>query len=65
MAFSLSPNFDWIESRSKKRATKNASVAPMLDANETMTTPQISPKMAPATSVMMAAPGRDNAVTAM
>ena len=37
----------------------------MVDANETMITPQISPKIAPATSVMMAAPGNDKAVTAI
>ena len=41
-----------------------ASVAPMLEAKDTSSVPTPSPKMAPASSVMMAAPGSDSAVTA-
>jgi hypothetical protein len=47
-----------------KRAARNASVAPMLDANDTITVPQSRPKMAPPASVMMVAPGSDSAVAA-
>ncbi len=36
----------------------------MLDANETITVPASRPKIAPAASVMIAAPGSDSAVTA-
>ncbi len=36
----------------------------MVEANDTMTVPQRTPKMAPATSVMRAAPGSDSPVTA-
>ena len=36
----------------------------MVEAKETITVPQSSPKMAPATSVRMAAPGSDSPVTA-
>jgi hypothetical protein len=41
-----------------------ASVAPMLLAKLASTVPTSRPKMAPASSVMMAAPGRLSAVTA-
>ena len=41
-----------------------ASVAPIEEANETITVPQASPKMAPAASVMMTAPGSESPVTA-
>ena len=41
----------------------NARVAPIDEAKETMTVPQNTPKIAPPTSVMTAAPGRDRAVT--
>ena len=50
--------------RSTKRDIKKANVAPMLDANDTITVPQPRPKMAPPASVMMAAPGSDKAVAA-
>jgi hypothetical protein len=43
---------------------RKARLAPIVDANETMTVPRSSPKMAPAPSVMIAAPGSDSAVTA-
>ena len=45
------------------RATQ-ASVAPSVDANETTMVPSTRPNPAPAASVMMAAPGSDNAVMA-
>ena len=64
IAASLSPNLLWIESRSTKREVRNASVAPSEEAKETITVPHTSPKMAPATSVMIAAPGSDKPVTA-
>ena len=57
-------NFVCTQSRNKRRDTKNASVAPMLEANDTITVPQSRPKMAPAAKVMIAAPGRDRPVTA-
>ena len=38
-------------------------VAPMVDAKETMTVPQSTPKMAPPTRVITAAPGSDSPVT--
>ncbi len=41
-----------------------ASVAPSVEANDTMTVPQTRPKTAPPASVMMAAPGSDKAVMA-
>ncbi len=63
MAFSRSANRFWTVSCNKKRATTNASVAPMVEAKETTTTPVIKPKNAPPASVMIAAPGRDRAVT--
>ena len=36
----------------------------MLDANDTISVPASTPKMAPPAKVMMAAPGSDKAVTA-
>ena len=51
-------------SRSRKRAVRNASVAPMLDANDTISKPQPRPKIAPPASVTMVAPGSESAVTA-
>ena len=50
--------------RSTKRALRKASVAPTLAANETISVPQPSPKMAPPASVKIAAPGMDSAVVA-
>ena len=41
-----------------------ASVAPRLEAKDTTSVPTHRPKMAPPSSVMMAAPGSDSAVTA-
>ncbi len=61
---SLSPNFAWTQSRSKKREARKASVAPIVEAKETMTVPQSRPKTAPPASVRMAAPGSDSPVTA-
>ena len=63
MGFSLSPNFACTQSRSRKRDARKASVAPIEDAKDTMTVPQRRPKSAPATSVRMAAPGSESAVT--
>ena len=54
----------WMLSRSTKRAARKAKVAPMLEANETISRPQPSPKSAPPASVRIVAPGNDNAVTA-
>ena len=48
-----------------KREARKASVAPIEDANETMSVPQTSPNTAPAMSVMTAAPGSDNALRKM
>ena len=43
---------------------KNASVAPMVEANEITMTPVARPKIAPPANVRIAAPGSDAAVTA-
>ena len=64
MVASLSPNLPWMESRSTNRAIRKASVAPNVEANDTITVPHTSPKMAPAASVMTVAPGKESAVTA-
>ena len=48
-----------------KRETRNAKVAPIDDAKETRTVPQSRPNSAPPAKVITAAPGSDNAVTAM
>jgi len=61
----LSPKRRWTVSRNRPRATRKASVAPMVEANETMTVPQSNPNSAPPTSVITAAPGSDRAVTAI
>ena len=63
MGFNLSPNLFCTQSRSKKREVKNASVAPMLEANDTRIVPHSSPKIAPPASVMIAAPGSERPVT--
>ncbi len=42
---------------------RKASRAPRLEAKLTMSKPQARPKMAPAASVMTAAPGNEKAVT--
>jgi hypothetical protein len=47
-----------------KRDARKAMVAPIDDANETMTVPHSSPNMAPPTSVRIAAPGSDRPATA-
>ena len=52
------------QSRSRKRALKNARVAPTDEANDTISRPVAKPKMAPPAKVRMAAPGSDSAVTA-
>ncbi|MGD9139111.1 MAG: hypothetical protein PVH42_20270 [Desulfobacterales bacterium] len=48
----------------EKRETQIARVAPILLGNDTMTSPTQLPNRAPAVRVMMAAPGRESAVTA-
>ena len=48
---------------SSQRAARNASVAPIEEANETISVPQPSPNSAPAASVITAAPGSDSPVT--
>ncbi len=58
------PNLASMLSRSTKRDTRKASVAPRLEANDTSSVPHHSPKMAPPASVMMAAPGNESAVAA-
>ena len=65
MVSSLSPNLLWMLSRSRRRATRNARVAPMVLQKETMMVPVMTPKSAPPSRVMMAAPGSESAVTAM
>ena len=65
MAFSRWPNLACTQSRNKCRDTRNASVAPTDEANDTMIVPVTSPNNAPAASVKMAAPGSDAAVTAI
>ena len=52
------------QSCSTRRETRNARVAPIDEAKDTSTVPQSRPKMAPATSVISAAPGSDRPVTA-
>jgi len=64
IGLSLSPNLPCTQSRSTKREARKARVAPMLEANETITVPHSRPKMAPATNVMIRAPGSDSPVTA-
>ena len=63
-ARSARPKRRWTQSRSRKRLARNASVAPMLEANDTIAVPPARPKTAPAMSVMSAAPGNDRPVTA-
>ena len=43
---------------------RNASVAPIEEAKETISVPRSSPNTAPATSVRRVAPGSDRAATA-
>ncbi len=43
---------------------RNASVAPIEEAKETISVPQSSPNTAPAMSVRRVAPGSDSAATA-
>ncbi len=63
MAWSLRPNRACTQSRSTKRAAKNANVAPTVEANDTSTKPHSKPNSAPPTKVNTAAPGKDKAVT--
>ncbi len=65
MVSSLSPNLLWMLSRRRKRATRNAKVAPMVLQKETMTVPVMTPNRAPPSRVMIAAPGSESAVTAI
>ncbi len=64
IAASLPPKRFCTQSPTIKRATRNASVAPMADANDTSTVPVSTPNNAPPASVINAAPGRLNAATA-
>ena len=51
-------------SRSTKRADRNETVAPSVEAKDTSSRPQLKPKMPPPASVRMAAPGKDSEATA-
>ena len=54
------------QSRSTRREARNAIVAPMLEAKDTMSVPQARPKIAPPSSVStVAAPASDRPVSAM
>ena len=57
-----SPKRACTQSPSSQRDVRNASVAPMLDANEISRVPQPRPKMAPPARVSTTAPGSDSAV---
>ncbi len=59
-----SPNLACTQSRSTRRAARKASVAPMVDANDTSSVPSQKPNRAPPTRVIGTAPGSDSAVTA-
>jgi hypothetical protein len=59
-----SPKRACTQSRSRNRLAKKASVAPMVDANDTSTVPHSRPNTAPPSSVITAAPGSDSPVTA-
>ena len=48
----------------QQREARKASVAPIVEAKETITVPQTRPKIAPIARVITAAPGSDSAVTA-
>jgi len=61
--FSFSLNFPCTQSRRINLDTKQARVAPILLAKETMMVPLSRPKRAPPARVITAAPGRDNEVT--
>ncbi|MNC93780.1 hypothetical protein D3C83_104880 [compost metagenome] len=63
IGFSLSPNFSCTQSRSRKREARKASVAPMVEAKETITVPHRSPNTAPPASVITVAPGSESPVT--
>jgi hypothetical protein len=52
------------QSRARKRAVRKARVAPRLEAKDTSTMPHSRPNTAPPASVMIAAPGKESAVTA-
>ena len=64
IAFRRSPKRACTLSRSRWRETRKASVAPIVDAKDTISRPQPSPNSAPPASVITAAPGSDSAVTA-
>ncbi len=49
-------------SRKRKRLASMPTVAPTLDANDTMTVPHSTPKTAPPARVMIAAPGNESPV---
>jgi hypothetical protein len=63
IAFRRSPKRDCTLSRSRWRETRKARVAPMVDAKDTISSPQPRPNRAPPASVITAAPGSDSAVT--
>src|SRR5690625_1900453 len=62
-ALSLSPKRCCTVSRNTKRATKKASVAPMLEENDANNKPCHKPNSASAAKDIMVAPGNDKAVT--
>ena len=64
IAASCRPKRSCTQSRSTKREATNADVAPSEEAKDTITVPHPNPKIAPAASVMMTAPGSDSPVTA-
>lgn len=55
------PNFFCTLSLSKYLENKKLKVAPRVEANETNTVPSATPKIAPAASVNMVAPGIETA----
>ena len=57
-----SENVDLTQSLSKNRDTKNARVAPIVEANEANNNPKPKPNKAPAPKVKIMAPGKLRAV---
>ena len=62
MRRSLSENLFCNDSLNRKREARKASVAPIVDANETSNVPISTPNIAPPANVRIAAPGNDNPV---
>ena len=63
-AASARPKRFCTQSRRRKREARNASVAPMVDANDTSSVPSQKPNRAPPKRVIGTAPGNDSAVIA-